>query len=93
MSQELQAVITEAICKVFNRNPEEVCKHVHGPNDPGGWSKGVAKAVVYCDGIPTPSYNWKMLEKWNEIENLVQEAGFNLYHEPVNSEVICFYEV
>ena len=59
-----------------------------GEEDPGQWSPS-AQVVVHCEsGLPSGLYEPFYSEKWYEVDN---ELG-DLYHEPINSAVLAFYE-
>jgi len=93
LSKDVVKALPAMIAEKFGLDLAEVKRDVYGPNDPGGWGRGEAIAVVYCEReIPTPAYEWRQAEKWGEIDDALAAAGFAVHHEPVNGAVICYWE-
>jgi hypothetical protein len=99
-------VVKEAIYEVFGEfisvswdvDADEVKNlidlNVFPPDeDPGQWAPHSVVVVNTERGIPSASSSMRMMEKWFEVDEIVQEYGYSLYGETINGAIHAFYRI
>lgn len=61
--------------------------------DPGQWAPHSVVVVNTEQGIPSASSNMRMMEKWFEVDEIVQEHGHSLFGETINGAIHAFYRI